>query len=64
MKENIKSIHMIAVCGTGMGALARMLKDQGFEITGSDHKVYPPMSHFLRDAGIEISDGFNEKNVA
>ncbi|UCD90942.1 MAG: UDP-N-acetylmuramate:L-alanyl-gamma-D-glutamyl-meso-diaminopimelate ligase [Desulfobacterales bacterium] len=64
MKENIKNIHMIAVCGTGMGALARMLKDQGFEITGSDHKVYPPMSHFLRDAGIEISDGFNEKNVA
>lgn len=55
---------MIAVCGTGMGALARMLKDQGFEITGSDHKVYPPMSHFLLHAGIDIADGFDEKNVA
>ena len=64
MKEKVKSIHMIAVCGTGMGALARMLKDQGFEITGSDHKIYPPMSHFLWNAGIEISDGFNEKNVS
>jgi len=40
MKEKVKSIHMIAVCGTGMGALARMLKDQGFEITGSDHKNF------------------------
>ena len=64
MKQNVKRIHMIAVCGTGMGALARMLKDQGFEITGSDHKIYPPMSHFLLDAGIDIADGFDEKNVS
>jgi UDP-N-acetylmuramate: L-alanyl-gamma-D-glutamyl-meso-diaminopimelate ligase len=29
--ENIKSVHLIAVCGTGMGALAGMLKDIGFD---------------------------------
>jgi UDP-N-acetylmuramate: L-alanyl-gamma-D-glutamyl-meso-diaminopimelate ligase len=62
--DPVKSIHMIAICGTGMGALASMLKDMGFEITGSDQKVYPPMSIFLSSKNIEITEGFSEKNVA
>lgn len=47
-----------------MGALGSMLKDLGYQVTGSDQKVYPPMSDFLMDKGIEIADGFNEKNVS
>jgi UDP-N-acetylmuramate: L-alanyl-gamma-D-glutamyl-meso-diaminopimelate ligase len=62
--DPVKNIHMIAICGTGMGALASMLKDMGFEITGSDQKVYPPMSIFLSSKNIEITEGFSEKNVA
>jgi UDP-N-acetylmuramate: L-alanyl-gamma-D-glutamyl-meso-diaminopimelate ligase len=62
--NNIKSIHLIAICGTGMGALGSMLKDLGYKVTGSDQKVYPPMSDFLLNKGIEIADGFNEKNVS
>ncbi|MBW2175040.1 MAG: UDP-N-acetylmuramate:L-alanyl-gamma-D-glutamyl-meso-diaminopimelate ligase, partial [Deltaproteobacteria bacterium] len=52
--EKVKSIHLIAICGTGMGALAGMLKEAGFEVTGSDHHVYPPMSTFLFKQGIQI----------
>ena len=62
--EGVKKIHLIAVCGTGMGALACMLKDLGFEITGSDQKVYPPMSTFLQEKGIEIFNGFNGENIS
>jgi UDP-N-acetylmuramate: L-alanyl-gamma-D-glutamyl-meso-diaminopimelate ligase len=62
--DPVKSIHMIAICGTGMGALASMLKDMGFEITGSDQKVYPPMSEFLSSRNIKITEGFSENNVA
>jgi UDP-N-acetylmuramate: L-alanyl-gamma-D-glutamyl-meso-diaminopimelate ligase len=62
--EHVKSIHMIAICGTGMGALAGMLKDKGYKVTGSDQKVYPPMSEFLAGKGIEITEGFHEKNLA
>lgn len=62
--EDVKTIHLVAVCGTGMGALACMLKDLGFEVTGSDQKVYPPMSHFLARKGITVSDGFNGKNIS
>lgn len=62
--DPVKSIHMIAICGTGMGALASMLKDMGFAITGSDQKVYPPMSIFLSSKNIEITEGFNAESVA
>jgi len=61
--DSVKSIHMIAICGTGMGALASMLKDMGFEVTGSDQKVYPPMSEFLSSKDIKITEGFSENNV-
>ncbi len=61
--SDVNKIHLIAVCGTGMGALACMLKDMGFEVTGSDHKVYPPMSRFLEQKGIRLLDGFSEHNI-
>ena len=64
ISENVKNIHLIAICGTGMGALGSMLKDLGYTVTGSDHKVYPPMSEFLSNKGIQIAEGFNEKNVS
>ncbi|MFH1155225.1 MAG: UDP-N-acetylmuramate--L-alanine ligase [Pseudomonadota bacterium] len=61
--SRVKRIHMIAVCGTGMGALACMLKDLGYEVTGSDHDVYPPMSDFLDSKGIPIFKGFDAGNM-
>ena len=62
--EYVKNIHLIAVCGTGMGALACMLKDLGYVVTGSDQHVYPPMSVFLREKGISLSQGFRPENLA
>jgi UDP-N-acetylmuramate: L-alanyl-gamma-D-glutamyl-meso-diaminopimelate ligase len=62
--EDVRRIHLIAVCGTGMGALACMLKNIGFEITGSDHKIYPPMSDFLAEQGIRIMDGFDPAHIS
>jgi len=62
--DNIKKIHLIAVCGTGMGALACMLKDMGYDVTGSDQKVYPPMSDFLVRKGISLMEGFRKDNLS
>ncbi|MCJ7615301.1 MAG: UDP-N-acetylmuramate--L-alanine ligase [Desulfobacterales bacterium] len=62
--DKVKNIHLIAVCGTGMSALACMLKDMGFKVTGSDQKTYPPMSDFLFSNGIKVAEGFNEKNIS
>ncbi len=52
--EKVRHVHLMGICGTGMGALAGMLQSAGFQVTGSDAKVYPPMSDFLavaRDPG-------------
>jgi UDP-N-acetylmuramate: L-alanyl-gamma-D-glutamyl-meso-diaminopimelate ligase len=64
ISAHAKKIHLIAICGTAMGALACMLKDLGFEVRGSDHKVYPPMSRFLADRQITVCEGFDAKNLA
>ncbi len=62
--EKVKSVHLTAICGTGMGAMAGMLKEAGFEVTGSDHHVYPPMSTFLAQRGIQIAEGFRPENLS
>ena len=61
--KNIKKIYLVAICGTAMGAIASMLKDLDYKVYGSDEKVYPPMSDFLKDKGIKILSGFSEKNL-
>ena len=57
-------IHLIGICGTGMAAMAAMLQQQGFVVTGSDQNVYPPMSVFLADLGIEVMAGYKADNLA
>ncbi|MGH7497113.1 MAG: UDP-N-acetylmuramate:L-alanyl-gamma-D-glutamyl-meso-diaminopimelate ligase [bacterium] len=54
---------MIAICGTGMAALAGMLKQRGHTVTGSDSNVYPPMSTFLEGLGIQVYQGFDPAHL-
>ena len=46
-----------------MASLAGMLKESGFEVRGSDHNVYPPMSTELARLGIQLFSGFDERNL-
>lgn len=46
-----------------MASLAGMLKQRGFQVTGSDAAAYPPMSDFLRDLGIPVAQPFDAKNL-
>jgi len=61
--ENLKSVHIIGVCGTLMGAFAAFLKRRGIQVTGSDQNVYPPMSDVLREAGVILYSGFRPENL-
>jgi UDP-N-acetylmuramate: L-alanyl-gamma-D-glutamyl-meso-diaminopimelate ligase len=56
-------VHFIGICGTGMGAVAELLKAAGHEVRGSDEHVYPPMSTQLAAAGIEVFTGFADGNL-
>jgi UDP-N-acetylmuramate: L-alanyl-gamma-D-glutamyl-meso-diaminopimelate ligase len=46
-----------------MGSLAGLLARRGFEVTGSDEGVYPPMSSALERWGIPVTLGFDPRNV-
>ena len=61
--DAIHKIHLIGICGTGMASLAAMLQGSGYEVTGSDEGVYPPMSEFLAEKRIAVSQGYSPKNL-
>lgn len=52
-------IHILGICGTFMGGVARLAIEKGHSVSGSDANVYPPMSTQLRDMGIAI-DALND----
>lgn len=56
-------VHLIAVCGVGMGSLAGLLKSQGYQVTGSDENIYPPMSTTLARLGIPVLSGYREEHL-
>jgi UDP-N-acetylmuramate: L-alanyl-gamma-D-glutamyl-meso-diaminopimelate ligase len=56
-------IHLIGICGTAMGSLAGIFKSLGYEVTGSDQNVYPPMSTQLTDLGIRLQEGYRAENL-
>jgi UDP-N-acetylmuramate: L-alanyl-gamma-D-glutamyl-meso-diaminopimelate ligase len=57
-------IHILGICGTFMGGVAQLAVDSGHKVTGCDANVYPPMSDQLRDAGIELIQGFDTDQLA
>lgn len=63
LPDKVETIHLIGICGTGMGSLAGMLVEKGFKVTGSDQNVYPPMSDFLAGLGIPIAKGYAAENL-
>jgi len=54
---------MIAVCGTGMAALAGMLKKAGHHVVGSDQSIYPPMSTLLAQNDIICKQGYAPEHI-
>jgi UDP-N-acetylmuramate: L-alanyl-gamma-D-glutamyl-meso-diaminopimelate ligase len=57
-------IHLIAICGVGMASLAGLLQSRGYRVTGSDQNVYPPMSTYLKEIGIEVQSGFAAEHLS
>ncbi len=53
-------LHILGICGTFMGGLARIARERGHLVTGCDAQVYPPMSEQLRALGIELHEGYGE----
>lgn len=51
-------IHILGIGGTFMGGLAAIARQLGHEVSGSDEKMYPPMSTQLDKLGIPVHEGY------
>ena len=64
MSSQISSVHFVGICGTAMASTAAAMQEKGFQITGSDQNIYPPMSTLLADRKIPVLLGYAEQNLA
>ena len=61
--SSFSRLHFLGICGTAMAAVAAELHRAGFEVTGSDSNVYPPMSDFLHEQGVDVREGYKPDNL-
>ncbi len=62
MFEKYKVIHFIGIGGIGMSGIAEVLKNLGYEVTGSDLKASATTER-LRGLGIKVHIGHAPRNV-
>ncbi|MBR1761682.1 MAG: UDP-N-acetylmuramate--L-alanine ligase [Schwartzia sp.] len=62
MLQGIRKIHFIGVGCAGMSALARILLDKGYEVSGSDRKM-SAVAEQLAARGAKIFEGHDAANV-
>ncbi len=58
-----KKAHFIGIAGKGMSAVALLMREDGWEISGSDEGFYPPVSEYLVAAGIPFTNGYKKENI-
>lgn len=56
-------IHILGICGTFMGGIALLARQLGYEVSGSDANVYPPMSTQLQEQGITLMEGYDPAHL-
>ncbi len=56
-------VHFVGIAGTAMGALAGLLQQAGYRVTGSDAEIYPPISTQLAELGISVLEGYHASHL-
>ncbi|MBE6106258.1 UDP-N-acetylmuramate--L-alanine ligase [Anaerovibrio lipolyticus] len=62
MLTGIKKVHFVGIGGAGMSALAKILVEKGYSVSGSDVKE-SVMTGILRDLGARVFIGQRAENV-
>ncbi len=55
-------VHFIGIGGSGLSAIARLLKESGYTVTGSD-RALSPFATDLQAAGVTIYIGHHPRNI-
>jgi UDP-N-acetylmuramate: L-alanyl-gamma-D-glutamyl-meso-diaminopimelate ligase len=61
---SVRRVHLVGVGGTAMAALAGMLVERGFSVTGSDNQLYEPTLSLLKNSRVELMTGFSPANLS
>ena len=61
--HDVRHVHLIGVAGTAMAALAGMLAERGYRVTGSDSQLYEPTASLLKRMRVEVRKGFGPQNL-
>jgi UDP-N-acetylmuramate: L-alanyl-gamma-D-glutamyl-meso-diaminopimelate ligase len=56
-------VHLVGVCGTGMGSLALLFREAGHDVSGSDVRFDPPMGDVLREGGVTLRTTYAPENL-
>ncbi|MDX1799557.1 MAG: UDP-N-acetylmuramate--L-alanine ligase [Marinobacter sp.] len=61
--RRIRNIHFVGIGGAGMSGIAEVLKNQGYDVSGSDIKESPVTAR-LRKLGVVVMIGHQPENTA
>ncbi|SME90261.1 UDP-N-acetylmuramate--L-alanine ligase [Pseudobacteriovorax antillogorgiicola] len=56
-------LYFIGIGGTGMASTAGLAQEAGFQVSGSDANLYPPMSTLLDDLKIPVRTPYSKDNI-
>ena len=56
-------LYFMGIGGTGMASVAGLMKAKGYQVSGSDQQLYPPMSGMLQDLGIQVRSPYTPDNL-
>jgi UDP-N-acetylmuramate: L-alanyl-gamma-D-glutamyl-meso-diaminopimelate ligase len=56
-------VHILGIGGTFMAGIAALARAKGHRVTGSDRRLYPPMSTQLAQLGVEILEGYENDRL-
>ncbi len=56
-------VHFSGIGGTAMVAGARLAREAGWEVRGSDNPLYPPTSMMVERLGVPVATGYRAENL-
>ncbi len=63
MQEKKKKLHVIGLAGKGTSAVAMLMGDLGWEISGSDAGMYEPIASYLKEHNLICKTPYHPNNI-
>ncbi|MER2519504.1 MAG: Mur ligase family protein [Bdellovibrionales bacterium] len=58
-----RKTHFIGLAGAGMSAVAKLLRESGATVIGSDEAAYPPVSDYLKSENLTCRSPYATSNI-